>query len=238
MTKLRKPLVQRSKQRAGLQIYERVSIDAADSSAEASEAISHVLQSASLTGRLTHIKEGARRHPDDALIREEVSDVEELLQACNGNPQTWDAFDRIDAKLKALERGIALLDTGRYLDDVLVAIKYREVQSNKAKEERRSITTDTGKVNKKDLVERALIDAHPEDSTPAVWPHLYSVLDGLGLEPQEAGAKDCAEYRFRDLADKPKHHTMTWKGVQLILGEIKREKGATPKRGRPKKKPA
>ena len=236
MTKPRKPLVQRTKQRAGLQIYERVSIDAADESQEAADAIGQVLQAASPAGRLMRIKEGARRHPNDALISEEIGDVEDLLQACNGNPQTWDTFDRIDSKLKALERGIALLDTGRQLGNVFTAIGHRAGQSNRAKKPRPRISTDDGKVSQEDLVKRAWRDAGPYAGTRDVWPHLFSVLDVLGFLPVRAGAKEEEKYHFNDAVGK--QQTMTWKGVQRMLGVLKREAGVESELGRPRKKPA
>ena len=115
--------IKKTKYRAGLHVFERTTVSLDDTSAEALQAIDAMLDAAAPEGRLGRIKAKASRHPMSPQLTEEIGEVGALLQVCNGSPQTWDAFDRIDSKLKALERGFALLDTTKHWAAVLQVLR-------------------------------------------------------------------------------------------------------------------
>ena len=115
-----------------------------------------------------------------------------------------------------------------------VATKHRKAQRDKAKNERATVQTDGAGVRKRDLVAQALGHAGPESGTADVWPHLLAVLEGHGMAPREAGAKDAREIHATDASARPV--TFSFKGVQSMLRELR--KGVAAKRGRPRKKPA
>ena len=91
-----------------------VTVDAADTSQEACDAIERILISASPAGRLLDIKQRAKLHPRDLRLAEEIAWVAQRLAHQNGNAEMADLF-----ALTAIERGLDLLHTERHLTAVL-----------------------------------------------------------------------------------------------------------------------
>lgn len=109
----------------------------------------------------------------------------------------------------------------------------RAAQRKKGQLDRTTLVSDDGERFKtRDLVFEALQAAGREAGTPSVWTHLWSVLEHHGFAIEEVGAKELRKYV---LGTGP---GITFKRVQTILAELRREAGANaPRKGRPMKKP-
>lgn len=105
----------------------------------------------------------------------------------------------------------------------------REGQVRKAKLPRTAVLVDGERVKKNDLVATALNEAGIGATTPEVWPHLLSVLERQGMNPQETGAKDTRRITAWD--DDGKEVEFSVKGVQAGLRKMR---DRPVKKGRPK----
>ena len=101
-------------------IRRRVTVDAADTSEDASAEIERTLMAASPTGRLLTVKQRAKLHPSDPLLADEIEWVAQRLAHQNGNAEMADLF-----ALTAIERGLDLLHTEQHLAAVLERARRR-----------------------------------------------------------------------------------------------------------------
>ena len=105
--------------RAGLALYRQIAGDPADAGT-----LDAVLQHASPAGRLATIRARAAHYPGDETLSDEVEWVAERLGRQNGNAEWADLH-----ALTALERGLDLLETGRFLDSIVRDFKRQKAAS-------------------------------------------------------------------------------------------------------------
>ncbi|MCX7185391.1 MAG: hypothetical protein NTW90_09225 [Nitrosospira sp.] len=76
-----------------------------------------------------------------------------------------------------------------------IAITYWQPQSKRAKKPRKEIPDD-GTAISRIIGNIALSREHKDEFTIELWPHFYSDLDGLNLDPKEVDDGDSIEYDF------------------------------------------
>jgi hypothetical protein len=104
--------VRRVKRRTGLKIYEAVSIKAGGSP-EDIDALKRMLSSASPSSRLDRIKRRAAQYEQVEDVQRELLYIEEVILPGGFQSQV------LSFALLALERGLDLLDTGKYLNAIV-----------------------------------------------------------------------------------------------------------------------
>lgn len=105
----------RRKYRAGLgRVAVRLSVGAQDSTDEAAAAIDAILAGASPLGRLRRIQERAQQHAGARGLKDEIAWIEDRVAANNGSIGLAEDF-----ALLALERGLDLLDSNSYWEELL-----------------------------------------------------------------------------------------------------------------------
>ena len=95
-------------------LFQRTTVGADDATQEASDALDRMLLSATPENRLSTIKTRAAKYVGTVGLADEIRWVNERLAGANGAADMADTFAML-----ALERALDVLDTRKYLDELL-----------------------------------------------------------------------------------------------------------------------
>ncbi|MBE0591205.1 MAG: hypothetical protein IH616_02245 [Gemmatimonadales bacterium] len=175
------PAVTRETRQTGLHLYETQTIN--PDAPGGMEALMAMLRAGSPAGRLARVKERAKAYQDVDDVHREIREIEDVID-------NKDFRLAIPFMLLAIERGLDLLDTGKYLATLRTGAKHKKTQRYKASLPRKRLDVDAAKApasiaaiieSMKDRADE-LGDPLP---APELWPEVFAALDRAWLDPEE-----------------------------------------------------